>query len=51
MRNMALLLSKRCPDIDKAREKLEYDPQADVEQGVRYFLEFVKESKEDELTW
>lgn len=43
--------NRRCPVIDKARAKLGYDPQVDVEQGVRYFLEFVKESKEDELTW
>lgn len=43
--------NRRCPVIDKARKLLGYDPQVDVEQGVRYFLEYIKESKEDELVW
>lgn len=43
--------NRRCPVIDKARQKLGYNPVVDVEQGVRYFLEFIKESEEDELIW
>lgn len=43
--------NRRCPVIDKARKLLGYAPQVDVEQGVRYFLEYIKESKEDELIW
>lgn len=43
--------NRRCPVIDKARRLLCYNPQVDVEQGVRYFLEYVKESKEEELVW
>lgn len=43
--------NRRCPIIDKARTRLGFNPQIDVEQGVRYFLEFIKESKEDELIW
>jgi len=43
--------NRRCPVIDKARRLLGYEPQVPVEQGVRYFLEYVKESSEDELTW
>lgn len=43
--------NRRCPVIDKARKNLEYDPKIDVEQGVRNFLEFIKESAEDELIW
>ncbi len=43
--------NRRCPIIDKARVQLGYNPQVDVEQGVRYFLEFIKESEEDELIW
>ena len=43
--------NRRCPVIDKARNLLGYNPQVDVEQGVRYFLEYIKESKEDELIW
>ncbi len=43
--------NRRCPVIDKARKLLGYAPQVDVEQGVRYFLEYVKESEEDELIW
>lgn len=43
--------NRRCPVIDKARKMLGYDPQVDVEQGVRFFLEYIKESTEDELVW
>ena len=43
--------NRRCPVIDKARRLLGYDPKVDVEQGVRYFLEYIKESKEEELLW
>lgn len=43
--------SRRCPIIDKARQKLGYNPCVHVEQGVRYFLEYIKESEEEELLW
>ena len=43
--------NRRCPVIGKARKLLGYNPQVPVEQGVRYFLEYVKESKEEELVW
>ena len=43
--------NRRCPNIDKARSLLGYAPQVPVEQGVRYFLEYVKESREEELIW
>lgn len=43
--------NRRCPVIDKARKMLGYNPQVDVEQGVRYFLEYIKESEEEELVW
>lgn len=42
---------RRCPVIDRARRKLGYSPQIRVEDGIRYFLEFIKESAEDELVW
>lgn len=43
--------NRRCPVIDKARRMLGYDPQISVEQGVRYFLEYIKECTEEELVW
>lgn len=43
--------NRRCPVIDKARTLLGYAPQVPVEQGVWYFLEYIKESREDELIW
>lgn len=43
--------SRRCPVIDKARRLLGYDPKVDVEQGVRYFLQYIRESTEEELIW
>lgn len=43
--------NRRCPTIDKARKLLGYMPQVTVEQGVRYFLSYIKESAEEELVW
>lgn len=43
--------NRRCPVIEKAQNLLGYQPQVMVEQGVRYFLEYVKESREEELIW
>lgn len=43
--------NRRCPVIDKARKLLRYEPQVDVEKGVRDFLEYIKESTEEELIW
>ena len=43
--------NRRCPVLDKARTLLGYQPEVLVEQGVRYFLEYVKESREEELIW
>jgi len=43
--------NRRCPVIDKARKLLSYDPQITVEQGVRYFLEYIKGSAEEDLVW
>lgn len=43
--------NRRCPVIEKARSLLGYDPQVSVEQGVRYFLEYIRESTEEELIW
>lgn len=43
--------NRRCPVIEKARNSLGYQPQILVEEGVRYFLQFIKESKAEDLTW
>ncbi|MBQ9433109.1 MAG: NAD-dependent epimerase/dehydratase family protein [Synergistaceae bacterium] len=43
--------NRRCPDITKARNFLGYNPQIHVEQGVRYFLQYIKESEQEALTW
>lgn len=37
---------RRCPKIDKAARLLGYQPEILVEEGVRRFLTFIKESKE-----
>lgn len=42
---------RRCPDITKARTILGYQPQIPVEEGVRRFLQFIKESPEENLVW
>jgi len=43
--------NRRCPNIEKARKLLRYNPQVVVQDGVRYFLEYIKESKAEELQW
>lgn len=35
---------RRCPRIDKARKVLGYNPTIDVEEGVRRFMRYVKET-------
>lgn len=42
---------RRCPNITKARTILGYNPRISVEEGVRRFLQFVKESPEENLVW
>lgn len=43
--------NRRCPDITKARNLLGYNPLVHVEDGVRYFLEYIRESIKEELEW
>jgi UDP-glucuronate decarboxylase len=38
--------NRRCPVIDKARETLGYNPTILVEDGVKRYLEFLKEEME-----
>lgn len=43
--------NRRCPTIDKAKRKLGYNPQVSVEDGIRYFLKFIKESQKEGIEW
>lgn len=42
---------RRCPDISKAQKVLGYQPTIYVEEGVVRFLQFIKESPEENLLW
>lgn len=42
---------RRCPSIRKAKECLGYLPTISVNEGVRRFLQFLKESPEENLIW
>ncbi len=42
---------RRCPNIQKARNLLGYQPQIMIEEGIRQFLQFIKESPEENLLW
>lgn len=42
---------RRCPDVTKAKKTLGYLPKIEVEEGVRRFLQFIKESPEENLIW
>ncbi|WP_240418757.1 NAD-dependent epimerase/dehydratase family protein [Paenibacillus periandrae] len=39
--------SRRCPDISKARQLLGFQPGIDVEQGVRRYLSFLAQEREE----
>jgi UDP-glucuronate decarboxylase len=43
--------NRRCPDISKAKKLLGYQPKVIVDDGVRYFLQFVKESDKADVEW
>lgn len=42
---------RRCPSIDKAHMLLGYQPQIQVDEGVKRFLQFLSESKREDLIW
>ena len=42
---------RRCPKIEKAQRILGYNPSISVEEGVKRFLKFIKESEEGEYKW
>lgn len=42
---------RRCPNIDKARNILNYNPSIIVNDGVKRFLTFIKENNESEFLW
>lgn len=42
---------RRCPDIDKARKILNYNPGISVDEGIKRFLLFIKENDETEYLW
>ena len=37
--------NRRCPDIQKARKILNYDPKIEVDEGIERYLEFLKINK------
>jgi UDP-glucuronate decarboxylase len=42
---------RRCPDIDKARSILSYNPTIGVEEGIERFLRFISENDKTEFWW
>lgn len=42
---------RRCPNINKAKTILGYEPSITVEEGVERFLNFIKESTGENLKW
>ena len=42
---------RRCPNGDKARKILGYNPTIYVEEGVARFLQFIKENPKENLQW
>ncbi len=42
---------RRCPKIGKAQKLLGYNPTILVDEGIKRFLQFIKESGEENLIW
>lgn len=42
---------RRCPNLEKARSLLGYAPEIQVQEGVRRFLQYLKEDREGEGLW
>ncbi|HEX2937837.1 MAG TPA: NAD-dependent epimerase/dehydratase family protein [Ruminiclostridium sp.] len=43
--------SRRCPNIDKARKMLGYEPKIHVEEGIERYLRYLKECDRREFEW
>jgi UDP-glucuronate decarboxylase len=43
--------NRRCPDISKAKTILKYLPQIHVEEGIKRYLEYLKDSDRGEYEW
>ena len=43
--------NRRCPDISKAKNLLGFCPKVPVEEGVRFFLQYIRLCRPEELTW
>jgi UDP-glucuronate decarboxylase len=43
--------NRRCPDISKAKKMLGFCPKVPVEEGVRFFLQYIRLCRPEELTW
>lgn len=43
--------NRRCPNINKAKELLGYKPKVNVNEGVRFFLQYLKECEPEEMEW
>lgn len=42
---------RRCPNINKAQRILNYKPEITIIEGVKKYLEYIKNCKEDEIEW
>jgi len=42
---------RRCPDISKARNILGYNPVINVQEGIKRFLNYLKETEKNEYFW
>lgn len=43
--------NRRCPDITKARKLINYNPKIHIEEGIKRYLLYLKESERKEFEW
>ncbi len=42
---------RRCPDITKSKQLLNYDPQIHIEEGIKRYLQYLEECDRSEFEW
>ena len=43
--------NRRCPDITKAKELLQYEPKIHIEEGIKRYVKYLKECERGEYDW
>lgn len=43
--------NRRCPNIEKARRILQYNPKINIEEGIRQYLQYLNRNNREDIEW